>query len=39
MLKKKLLLTKYAVQKIPAFFFRELQLMTVQLLICDSYMS
>ena len=27
------------IQKIPSFFFRELQLSTVLLLICDSYMS
>ena len=27
------------IQKMPSFFFRELQLSTVLLLICDSYMS
>ena len=27
------------VQKMPSFFFRELQLVTVLLLICDSYMG
>ena len=30
---------KQAVQKMLSFFFRELQLITVLLLICDSYMS
>ena len=36
---KKISLTKSTIQKIPSFFFRELQLITVLLLICDSYMS
>ena len=36
---KKFLRTKEAVQKMPSFFFRELQLIKVLLLICDSYMS
>ena len=31
--------TKKAVQKMPSFFFRELQLTTVLLLIRESYMS
>ena len=30
---------KQTVQKMPSFFFRELQLITVLLFICDSYMS
>ena len=38
-LKKLGLRIKYAVQKIPSFFFRELQLITVLLLIWHSYMS
>ena len=36
---KKISLTKSTIQKIPSFFFRELQLITVLLLICDYYMS
>ena len=36
---KKLHSDKIRVQKMPSFFFRELQLITVLLLICDSYMS
>ena len=38
-IKKKLLRTKQAVQKMPSFFFHELQLIRVLLLICDSYMN
>ena len=36
---KKFLLAKTTVQKMPYFFFCELQLITVLLLICDSYLS
>ena len=31
--------TKQTVQKMPSFFFRELQLIPVLLLICDSYIN
>ena len=31
--------TKWMVQKMPSFFFCKLQLITVSLLICNSYMS
>ena len=31
--------TKQTAQKVPSFFFQELQLITVLLLICDSHMS
>ena len=36
---KKLLRTKYTVQNMQSFLFDELQLITVLLLICNSYMS
>ena len=36
---KKFLWTKKAAQKMPSFFFRQLQLITVLFLICNSYMS
>ena len=39
MLIKKILRANEKVQKMPSFFFRELQLITVLLLICDSYTS
>ena len=35
---KNFLQTKETIQKIPSFFFRELQLITVLLLICDRHM-
>ena len=39
MLKKIFLRTKSTVQKVPSFFFRELQLVIDLLLICNSYLS
>ena len=36
---KKLSSDKITAQKMPSFFFRKLQVITVLLLICDSYMS
>ena len=36
---KKFLRKKQTEQKMPSFFFRELQLITVSLLICNFYMS
>ena len=36
---KKFRWTKQTEQKMPSFFFRELQLITILFLICDSYMS
>ena len=39
MLKKNFLWMNYTVQKLPFFFLRELQLITVLLFTCDFYMS
>ena len=36
---KNSLRTKYTVQEMPSFFFREFQLITVLLLVYDSYTS